>query len=230
MTEKYTLLEGSCLDLIKEIPDDSVDMPLTDPPYFLGMTHNGQRGVFEDLNICQPFFMELLKEIKRVLKKDTATFYWFCDWRGYAFYYPIIHKVIGADNLLVWDKGAGPGSFYTFEHELIIFHTNNRNFHVKGARNIIREIPGFSMGAKKTDDEKVHPTQKPVALLKKLILDGSKEDGAILDCFMGSGSTGVACVETRRRFFGIEISENYFEIANTRVTQAFKKQLVKEEI
>ncbi|MDE5853915.1 MAG: site-specific DNA-methyltransferase, partial [Ruminococcus sp.] len=64
--------------------------------------------------------------------------------------------------------------------------------------------------------KKHHQTEKPVELLEKLI-QISPEDGTVLDCFMGSGSTGVACMNTNRNFIGIELSENYFSIAQNRI-------------
>ena len=67
------------------------------------------------------------------------------------------------------------------------------------------------------DANKHHPTQKPVALLERLIKSYSREGGTVLDCFMGSGSTGVACRNTGRRFVGMELDDKYFEIARRRI-------------
>lgn len=207
-----------CLEGIKKIPDKSINAIITDPPYFLGMTHNGQKGAWQDLAICKPFWVDLIKEFKRVLT-DTGCLYMFTDWRGYAFYYPIVADTLGIDNLLAWDKGSGPGNFYSFEHEFIIFRTNDRGFRRKGLRNIIREIPAFNNGAKKEDGKKVHPTQKPTALIRKLIQDSTCEGDTILDCFMGSGTTAIACMETGRNYIGFEISENYLGISSNRIEE-----------
>ena len=106
-----------CLDGIKQIPDHSINCVVTDPPYFQGLTHNGSSYELADLNISAYFFKALMAEIRRVLVKDYS-FYFFTDWRGYAFYYPIINEFLKIKNLLVWDKGAAPGSFYNFAHEL----------------------------------------------------------------------------------------------------------------
>lgn len=70
-----------------------------------------------------------------------------------------------------------------------------------------------------SDDERVHPTQKPTELLQRLLQDYSKPGDLVLDCFMGSGSTGVACVRENRDFVGIERDENYYQIAKTRIEQ-----------
>ena len=72
MLEINKIYNIDCLEGIKKIDDNSVDVIITDPPYCIGVTHNGQRGVFNDLNIMKPFFVELFNEFKRVLKKDTG--------------------------------------------------------------------------------------------------------------------------------------------------------------
>lgn len=210
------LYNGDCIELIKDIPDKSIDLIVSDPPYFLGMTHNGQKGNFNDLKICSPFFDVLFSEYLRVLKSD-GKIYFFTDWRGYAFYYPIFTKHIPARNLIVWDKKSGAGNHYNFTHEFIIYGTLKP--YNQGGSNIWRET-AFSSGAKKTNGEKMHPTQKPVELIERIIKDGSKIGGTVLDSFMGSGTTGVACVNTGRKFIGMELDEHYFEIAEQRINNA----------
>ena len=73
----------------------------------------------------------------------------------------------------------------------------------------------------KSGKDKLHPTEKPVDLIKELILNSSEENDLVLDCFMGSGSTGVACIETNRRFFGVEIEKGYFDIAEKRMSGVY---------
>ena len=70
------------------------------------------------------------------------------------------------------------------------------------------------------NNKRVHPTQKPVALLKWLIQNYTKENGVVLDFTMGGGSTGVACMETNRNFIGIELEPKYYGIAKTRIKEA----------
>lgn len=205
----------NCLDGIRQIGGGSIQAIICDPPYFLGMTHDGHSAQMADLSICLPFYRELFKEFKRVLTPDGCL-YWFCDWRSYAFYFQLFDE-IKPRNLIVWDKRSGCGSFYTNEHELIVFATNNNSLRLKSARNIIREIPSFSSGAKKTNGEKVHPTQKPVELIEKIILDSTKPGDTVLDCFMGSGTTAVAARRTGRNFYGFEQQHKYAEIGNKRL-------------
>ena len=223
LTENINRLQGDCIDLLPKIPDGSINSIITDPPYFLGMTHNGQKGCFNDLAICKPFYQKLFTEYKRVLKPDGCV-YFFCDWRSYAFYYPIMNGILGVKNMLVWDKKSGPGNFYNYQHELILFTTKRNALNVKGSYNIITGILSFSNGAKKTNGEKIHPTQKPIELIEKFIRDSTDSGDTVLDSFAGSGTTGVACINTDRRFIGIELDDNYFAIAKQRIETALKEK------
>mgnify|MGYP001752443512 FL=1 len=204
-----------CLEGIQKIASASIDTIITDPPYFIGMTHNGKKGNYNDLIIMKPFFDSLFSEFSRVIKENGKV-YIFCDWRTYAFYYPLLLKHISVRNMLVWDKISGPGSSYAFTHELILFAEKDTPY-MKGS-NIFR-IPGFSAGAKKTNGEKLHPTQKPVEVIEKLITDSTKEGDLVLDCFMGSGTTAVAAKKLNRNFIGFEIQEKYITISENRLKQ-----------
>jgi len=223
LDENIEILHGDCLEFIGKIEDQSINSVITDPPYFLGMTHNGQKGCFNDLAICKPFYEKLFTEYRRILKPDGCV-YFFCDWRSYAFYFPIMYGILGVKNMLVWDKKSGPGNFYSYQHELVIFTTKRNGFNVKGTYSIISGIPSFSSGAKKTNGEKIHPTQKPIELIEKFILDSTNEGDVILDTFMGSCTTGVACINTDRRFIGMELDDNYFTIAKTRIENVIREK------
>jgi len=216
--ELNIIYNEDCLDGIKKMPDGSIDAIITDPPYFLGVTHNGQKGTYSDLIIMKPFFSTLFFECNRVLK-ETGSLYVCSDWRTYPFLYPVISEYLPPNNLLVWDKLCGPGSYYTFEHELIVFSTKNKKFSKRGARNVIRGVSCFSSGAKATNGEKVHPTQKPVELFEKFILDSTVEGDTVLDCFMGSGTLAIAAMKTKRNYIGFEIQEKYCKVAENRINQ-----------
>ena len=204
-----------CIDGMKNIESGSVKLIVADPPYFLGMTHNGKRGSFVDLAICKPFFSELFAEFSRVLNNDGEV-YWFSDWRGYAFYYPLFNNHLKVRNMIVWDKLSGPGSFYAFSHELIIYSSNNNRARKKG-RNIWK-VKGFNSGAVHTDGKKIHPTQKPVGLIEKIVLDGSSEGDLVVDPFSGSGTTALVARGHNRQFIGFELDTGNFEIARKRLT------------
>ena len=217
---KVELFHGDCLDLIKDIPDGSVDCIITDPPYMSTMQHNGAMTDFSDTAILKPFFSELFAQFKRILS-GRGSVYFFCDWRAFCFYFPIMNQHLPVKNTLVWDKITDPGTFYGFSHEFVIFSTQHSSLKI-GAKNVIK-LPGFACGAKKTNGEKIHPTQKPVELIELFMSHATKPGDTVLDCFMGSGTHGVACVRNNRNFIGMELQEKYFEIAKNRIEDEIKK-------
>jgi site-specific DNA-methyltransferase (adenine-specific) len=117
--------------------------------------------------------------------------------------------------MLVWNKKAGPGSSYALTHELIIF-CNDSNKIMKGC-NIIEEIPAFNSGAKKTNGEKVHPTQKPIELFEKFILGSTRVGDVVLDTFAGSGTLALAAIKTNRNYICFELQDKYVKIATERI-------------
>lgn len=226
-----------CLEGLKEIPDKSVDLIVTDPPYFLSMGHAGSatnaaqtksvalnsNRTFNDLAICTPFYKALFEEYARVLK-DDGSFYFFTDWRGYAYYFPLINAALPVRNMIVWDKKSGPGSFYSFAHELIIFGTYKSKTKGGVGTNVWR-LAAFNSGAKATNGEKQHPTQKPWELIVKAIEDSTEPGAVVLDTFMGSGTTAVACLKTGRNYIGFELDEGYHAIATQRIAETIDEIL-----
>jgi site-specific DNA-methyltransferase (adenine-specific) len=212
--EKNRIYNMDCLEGMKEIKTGSVKLIVADPPYFMGMTHNGQKGGFVDLAICKPFFIDLFKEFKRVLNPDGEV-YFFCDWRGYAFYYPLFDAYLGARNMIVWDKISGAGNQWAFCHELMIWTCSRPNLHKNGT-NIWRS-KAFTSGAQVTNGTKVHPTQKPLELIEKMIRESSGQGDLVVDPFSGSGTTGIAARKLGRDFLGFELDIENFDIIKKRV-------------
>ncbi len=215
--EKQLIYHKNCLDGMQAIASKSVKLIIADPPYFQGLTHNGKKAVFEDLNISTPFFRELFKEFKRILTDDGEVFF-FCDFRGYAYYYPIAQEYLNVRNMIVWDKISGAGNLYAFTHELIIYASEKSNVRKKG-QNIWR-IKAFCSGAKSIEGKKLHPTQKVQEIISKMIIDCSKEGDLVVDPFSGSGTTAVCCKKLNRNFIGFEIVEKYYNIAQKRLKAA----------
>ena len=164
---------------------------------------------------------ELTGEVLRVIRdlKEDGSFYFFTDWRGYAYYFPLINAALPVRNMIAWDKKSGPGSFYSFAHELIIFGTYKPKTKSGVGTNVWR-LSAFNSGAKATNGEKVHPTQKPVEIIQKMIEDSTEPGAVILDTFMGSGTTAVACIQTGRQYIGFELDERYHTIAQQRIAEA----------
>lgn len=214
MLEINRLYNMDCLEGIRQVKTGSVKAIITDPPYFQGLTQNGQRGDFSDLEITKPFWQQLAKEWNRVLRPD-GEFYIFMDWRGYAFYYPIFADFLPVKNLIVWDKGSGPGSFYSYTHEFILYGTKNAAL-LRGGSNVWRE-KGYSSGAQGTDGPKLHPAQKSVAIMGRCMADSTEPGDLVVDCFAGSGTCCVAAIRTGRNFIAFENKPSTFEKAISRI-------------
>ena len=207
---------GDCLELLKEIPDNSVDLVLTDPPYALG-GYSG-RGSFEavinddktELEL-KYWIKQIFFEFKRILK-DGGCFFVFIDYRHLVVFHEILNRVLGVNNVLVWDKELiSMGRPFRNCYELIVFgYKGNPVFKRFDISNVLRfrRLDACNM---------VHPTEKPVRLFSFLIENFSNDDGIVLDSFLGSGTTAVACKRLNRNFIGIEIDPGYCKIAEKRL-------------
>jgi len=213
-----TLYCGDCLDVLQEVQHESIDAIITDPSFFQGFNHNGIRSGRGDLSISKPFFASFFSELARVCKGERAV-YLFTDWRTNDFFMNTMSEHFDVRNSLIWIKHVGTGRWYINAYESILFHCEaSRKLPYS---NVITGIKSFNGGAKKTNGEKLHPTQKPVELIEKFIIDSTQTEMTILDPMMGSGTTGVACAQTGRQFIGIEIQKRYFDIACQRIEQAY---------
>lgn len=212
---KTTLYKGDCLEIMCDIPDKSVDCILTDSPYGFGyqsnMKKNKDMPMFYDRNTS--WLNEWLYKANKVLK-DDGHLYMFAPVQKIDVFKQKIENFFIIKNILVWDKkGFGMGDLYgqyAPSYEFIIFAVKEQGRKLNGKRE--RDLLSF---AKATND--LHPTQKPVDLLEYLICKSTNDGDIVLDPFMGSGSTGIACKNTNRNFIGIELQDNYFEIARERI-------------
>lgn len=232
------LKQGDCLELMKEIPDGSVDMILCDLPY--GTTKNKwDTAIPLDL---------LWNQYKRIIKENGAIIL-FCD--GLFTANLIQSNVKMWRYNLIWDKQRGCDFLNAnvkplkSHEDIAVFYKKKPTYNKQawyskpykrqkngslsdnygkrkeawsesknGARNPL------SILSYPRDGRRLHPTQKPVALLEYLVKTYTNEGETVLDNCMGSGSTGVACVNTGRNFIGYELNEKYFEIAKQRMNKA----------
>lgn len=215
------LWQGDCLELMKNIPDGSVDLVLTDPPYGMDFKSNHRKEKYNkiqnDKNL--EWLERYISECYRALKNDSAI-YCFCSWHNVDVFKQAIEKKFKIKNILIWEKnnnsmGDLKGS-YAPKYEMIIFAHKGRKL-LNGFRyaDIIK--------ANRTGN-KNHPTEKPVDLLETFIKNSSDENAVVFDGFMGSGSTGVACVNTGRKFIGIELDQGYFDIAKKRIEKSIRER------
>lgn len=215
----FTLLHGDCLELMKNIPDGSVDLVLTDPPYGINYQSNYRTKKFQKIkndNSVNPIFLD---ECNRILKDDGAI-YCFTRWDVFSEWMEQFKKIFKVKNCIVWFKrGGGLGDLkkgYIYNHEFIIY-CPQKNHRLRGKRR--NDVFEFS---KVSSTQYIHPTQKPIDLLCEILNRSSDVGSVVLDCFMGSGSTGVACVNTGRKFIGMELDKGYFDVAVNRIAEAQK--------
>ena len=207
-----------CLEGMKKIDDCAVDLVLTDPPYYCGATSNGIKASFNDFNILKPFWRQLFGEWQRILK-DGAHIYINTDWRTYPFLYQMVGEFFSIKNLIVWDyEWIKAGAWYRPRHEFIIFAVKGKGKRTFSAAE--SDVWRLKTPLEVTPFKRFHQSQKPVELCEKIILNSSESGETVLDTFCGSGTTGVACVNTGRNFIGFEIDEKYFEIAKNRIANA----------
>ena len=200
---------------MKNIPDKSIDLILTDSPYGFGYQSNMKKNkdlpMFYDRNTS--WLNEWLYYANKILK-DDGHLYMFAPVQKIDEFKQKIENFFIIKNILVWDKnGFGMGDLYgqyAPSYEFIIFAVKEQGRKLNGKRE--RDILRFDKTKCKN-----HPTEKPVDLLKYLITKSTNENDIVLDSFMGSGSTGVACKNLNRDFIGIELDENYFNIAKERI-------------
>ena len=216
----YKLYNGDCLEIMDRLIEEGVkvDCILTDPPYGMNFKSNHRKNKYEkiendnNLNFLPLLFNKLYK-----ILNDNSHIYCFCSWHNIDKFKIEFEKYFKLKNIIVWEKnntsmGDLKGS-YAPKHEFILYGHKGRRL-----RNGFRYADIIK--AKRTNN-KLHPTQKPVDLLELLLKQSTNENEIVLDCFMGSGSTGVACANTGRKFIGIELDNNYFDIASKRIEEAY---------
>lgn len=227
------LINKDCMVAFKDIEDRSIDLVVTDPPYKLvqgGCTNRAVKlkgadvdqlksgQVFKDNEIK---FSEWIPEVYRVLKDDSHC-YIMCNDRNLQ---ELLNEGTKAGfkvlNVLVWGKSKhSPNRYYLKNCEFIVLFRKGR------ARNI------NNMGTKQlllvdNVENKRHPSEKPVELMRILVENSSDEGQVVLDPFAGSGSTCVACAICKRGFIGIEKNKEYYEIAKRWIGQVIN--FIKEE-
>jgi site-specific DNA-methyltransferase (adenine-specific) len=179
-------------------------------------------------------FKDWLPELYRIMKEQSH-FYVFVNDKNVQDMLNEATKVgFRLHNILVWKKNnKTPNKYYMKNCEFIIFFRKGKSFYINdkgssqyqdvdyGELDYVAEDELWEEQVLKINNingkDKLHPTQKPVELLEKLILNSSKEGDIILDPFMGSGSTAVACINTNRQYIGFEIDEKYIKICNKRI-------------
>ena len=227
--KKFELWHGDCLELMKNIPDGSVDLALTDPPYLCDYSRHDSKSRFskkiandENTSANELIIERYMQECYRIMKDNTAI-YCFCNYKKIDFFKQQIEKAgFNLKNIIIWDKQRnGMGDLSTtfgYSYEFIIFASKGQP-KIRGKR--ISDVWQF---ARVKPKEQEHQNQKPIDLLKQAIEKSSDENAVVFDGFMGSGSTGAACVNTGRKFIGIELDNGYFETAKERIEKSIRER------
>ena len=231
------LLQGDCLELMKDIPDGSIDMILADLPY--GTTQNKWDSVV-DLEKLWEQYNRIIKDRGAIVLTAQTPF----------------DKVLGVSNLKnlryewIWDKKSLTGhlnakrmplkrheNILVFYKKLPVYNPQftkgepyEKEFGLRTSENWGKQVPVSSKNtsgrryptsliveSNANHRDKLHPTQKPVALFEYLIKTYTNEGETVLDNVMGSGTTGIACKNLNRNFIGMELDENYFNMAKERI-------------
>lgn len=210
-----------CLNIMKQIENEYVDLIVTDPPYLIKYKTNRRKN--KDHDFCseilnddnEQLIIDYIRECYRILKNNTAM-YMFCNCDKVDFFKQELENAgFKIKNMIIWVKNnwtAGDLKAQFGKQYEIIFLVNKGRKCFNGKR-----ITDVWMFDRISGKKQFHQNQKPVDLLKQCILKHSDENDIIFDGFMGSGSTGVACIETGRKFIGVELDKKYFEIAKERI-------------
>lgn len=227
LTNGVDLFCEDCLEALKQIKDESIDLLITDPPY--KTTSRGNAGnsggmLQKDINKKGKVFTynnidcaEYAPEFYRILK-DGSHCYVMTNHVNLIHMLNIFTETgFHFIKSLIWDKGNKiMGQYYMSQFEYILFFRKGKGVKINncGTGDIL-SVPNV-----KSKDElgkNLHDTEKPIELMKILVENSSKENETVIDPFMGIGSTALACIETNRKFIGIEIDDKYYNIAEDRI-------------
>lgn len=226
MIEMNKIYNEDCLEGMKRIPDKSVDLILTDPPYNISVKNNfktmGRKGI--DFGEWDKDFDQAswMNEIGRLLTKNGSAVI-FNDWKNLGDIARSCewHGLVIKD-MLRWEKTnpmpRNRDRRYITDFECAVWVTNKNAKWVFNRQSGTYQRPSFVHNVVGGKEKTGHPTQKPVKLMEDLINIHSSEGDTILDPFVGSGTTAIACMNTNRNFIGFELDETYYDAANKRVT------------
>jgi site-specific DNA-methyltransferase (adenine-specific) len=217
--ELNRIYQMDCIEGMRLLPDDSVDLIVTDPPYLMNYRSNRRvknekfKHITNDVDSYE-LISKYLAECYRILKNDTAI-YVFCSWHHVDFFKTEFDRHFKLKNIIVWNKNNhGSGDLkgaYAPKHEFILYgHKGRSIFREKRLPDVIDcdKIPSLKL---------THPTEKPIVLLSIFIKNNSDEGDVVFDGFAGTGSTLVASARLNRNFIGFEIEPEYVKIANQRL-------------
>ena len=231
------LYNMDCLTVLKDMEDKTVDLVVTDPPYYVNATAGGgsinkvkklnkSLKQLDEADIADGYNIEeVCTELVRVMK--NINIYIWCNKVQIPDYFNFFVNKLGCKfDILCWHK---TNALPTYKNKYLSDTEYCLYFRKRGycdpsvtGEDRYENAKTFYTAPLNQKDKKLwnHPTIKPLDFTEKMIKNSSKEGEVVLDCFMGSGTTGVACKNLNRDFIGIEMNKEYFDIAKRRINNA----------
>lgn len=240
MDKKLTAICGDAIEEMKKIPDNSIHLIVTDPPYNLTKDYGNNTDNLE-FNDYLEFSRQWLKEAKRVLT-DNGSIYVFMGMKYISYIYSILEQELSMtfNSWITWyyTQGIGKTKGFSPRHDdILLFTKSPKKFvfnlddiripqkYYRSVNNMRGANPGnvweFSHMHYCNKNRKKHPTQKPEGLFERMILASSNEGDMILDPFVGSGTALRVCQQTNRNGIGIDINPEYIDMAKDRLSEPF---------
>ncbi|AKA61314.1 DNA methyltransferase [Staphylococcus phage Stau2] len=208
------------LEGMKKIPDNSIDLIVTDPPYLINYKTNWRKNkehrfgkvILNDNN--EQLIINYIEECYRILKNNSAM-YMFCSSEKVDFFKQQLEKKFKIKNMIIWVKnnhtaGDLKGSFGR-KYEILFLVVKGKK-HFNGRR--LTDVWEFDRVSGK---KQLHQNEKPLDLIKQCIMKHSNKGDVVLDGFIGSDITAIACMSTNRNYIGFELDEEYYNLASERI-------------
>lgn len=229
MIEPNKIYNKDCISWIKDVPDNTIDLVIIDPPYkirkktqevnSLAIAVKKYNLELQRDNLIDEYDKSILEELIRVMKKINI--YIWCNGEQVPFYIDyFVNKNKCKMDILVWNKtNAMPlyNNKYMTDKEYCLYFRKGgycKPTCYEDAKTV------FYLPINQKDKKKwIHPTIKPLSIIRTLIRNSSKENDVVLDCFLGSGTTAVACILENRNYIGVELNKKYYDIANKRISE-----------
>jgi len=231
-----TVYNCNCLDLLRNIPDNYIDLIVTDPPYLMNYKTNRRKDKNHEFctviqndtgEEAEELIKNTIKESYRVLK-DNSAMYMFCNSNKIEFFKTEIQKYFNVKNMIIWVKnnhtaGDLEHAFGKRYEILLLVNKGNKAFNGKRLEDV------WFFDAVKGDYQ-VHQNEKPIELLLQCIEKHSSPNDIVLDMFAGSGNTAIACKDLNRHYIISEIEENYCKSIDERLNSKFLEKEKKNEV
>jgi site-specific DNA-methyltransferase (adenine-specific) len=213
--ELNKIYNTDCIQGMKTLPDKSIDLIITDPPYGVGFKKSGEPYLAGDNVNLLPI---ILPEFYRVLKDDGAIFI-FSSTPNLQEFLLSVQMYFKMHNIIIWDK-INPiypksNAHFRLQFEPIIYASKGLHYlQSQKCSDIIQaKIPRGNM--------RFHPTQKPVEVIDKILFSVEDKNQIVLDPFMGSGSTAISCIKNKKKYIGFEINNEWYKKSLQRIENEF---------